>query len=213
MADARSPVVALNGANYPTWKLQCRMLLTKHGLWKIVEGTEIAPYDNQAAINKFLERRDKALSTIVLAIDPSLLYLLGDPQDPGEVWDILSDQFQAKTWANKLTLRRKLFALKLGENQSVQDHIKSMVEIFDELAVIGHPVEEEDKVVQILTSLPESYDMLVTAFEATAEVPKLAVVTERLLNEERKIKEKRGSKGGGFSGDALFVSGKPRTCF
>ena len=189
------------------------MLLTKHGLWKIVEGTEIAPYDNQAAINKFLERRDKALSTIVLAIDPSLLYLLGDPQDPGEVWDILSDQFQAKTWANKLTLRRKLFALKLGENQSVQDHIKSMVEIFDELAVIGHPVEEEDKVVQILTSLPESYDMLVTAFEATAEVPKLAVVTERLLNEERKIKEKRGSKGGGFSGDALFVSGKPRTCF
>ena len=216
MADARSPVLALNGANYPTWKVQCRMILMKYGVWKIVEGTEVAPpHENQVALNKFNERRDKALSTIVLAVDPSLLYLLGDPQDPVEVWRILSDQFQAKTWANKLTLRRKLFSLKLRENQSVHDHIKSMVEIFDELAVIGYPVEEEDRVVQILTSLPESYNMIVTAFEASPEVPKLAVVTERLLNEERKIKEKRdiGSTGGGFPGNALFVSSKPKTCF
>ena len=62
-----------------------------------------------------------------------------------------------------------------------------MVEIFDELAVIGDAVEEEDKVVHILTSLPESYGMLVTALEASAEVPKLELVTERILNEERKM--------------------------
>ena len=31
---------------------------------------------------KFIARRDQALATVVLLIDPSLLYLLGDPQDP-----------------------------------------------------------------------------------------------------------------------------------
>ena len=36
-------IVPLNGTNYPTWKLQCRMALMKDGLWGIVSGTEAAP--------------------------------------------------------------------------------------------------------------------------------------------------------------------------
>ena len=171
MAEIRSPVIALNGHNYATWKVQCRMVLMKYGVWKIVEGTEIAPEpvgDNHVAISKFNDRRDKALSTIVLAVDPSLLYLLGDPQDPVDVWRKLADQFQAKTWANKLSLRCKLQRLRLDENRPMQEHIKAMIEVFDELAVIGSPMEEEDRVAQILTSLPDSYNMLVTAFEASS---------------------------------------------
>ena len=218
MTDPRNPIL-LTGQNYATWKVQCRMMLMKHGVWKIVEGTEVAPRptgDNQTAIAKFSDRRDKALSTIVLAVDPALLYLLGDPQDPVEVWKKLSDQFQARTWANKLALRCQLHRLRLDENRPMQEHIKSMIEIFEELAVIGSPMEEEDRVAQILTSLPESYNMLVTAFEASSEVPKIEIVTERLLNEERKIKEKRGGgRGIQLSGDALFTSSvsRQKTCF
>ena len=36
-------------------------------------------------------------------------------------------------------------------------------ETFDELAVIGDPLKEEDQVVYLLASLPVSNDMLVTA--------------------------------------------------
>ena len=65
-----------------------------------------------------------------------------------------------------------------------------MTEIFAELAVIGSPVEEEDRVVHLLASMPESYGVLITALEANSEVPKMEVVTEHLLHEERKQKEK-----------------------
>ena len=41
-----------------------------------------------------------------------------------------------------------------------------MTEVFEELAVIGDPVKEEDQVVHLLAILPESYSMLVTALEA-----------------------------------------------
>ena len=161
-----------------------------------------------------MERRDRALANIVLGIDAKLLYLLGDPQDPVQVWQLLCNQFQKKTWSNKLALKRKLYGRKLKDQESVQAHLKSMVEIFDELAVIGDAIEEEDKVVHILTSLPESYGMLVTALEASVEVPKLELVTEKILNEERKLKEKCNSSGGPSnpSDCALFVS-KPKTCF
>ena len=36
-----------------------------------------------------------------------------------------------------------------------------MTETFDELAAIGDPTTDEDKVVYLLAGLPESYDVLV----------------------------------------------------
>ena len=180
----------------------------KQGTWGFVTGNEVEPdEEDDAAWRKFNDRRGKALASIVLAVDTSNLYLLGgDPNDPAEVWQKLADQFEKKSWANKLALRRKLYSLKLKENESVQNHIKSMVEIFESLSVVGYPVEEEDRVVHILASLPESFQMLVTALEASPEVPRLEIVTERLLHEEKKLKEK--SESSKPPENALFVKSK-----
>ena len=40
-----------------------------------------------------MARRDRALAIIVLAVDPSLLYLLGDLEDTKVVWKKLEEQF------------------------------------------------------------------------------------------------------------------------
>ena len=173
-------LVPLNGTNYATWKVQCKMALIRDGVWNIVNGTEIVP-DSRTEIGlhaKYLLRKDRALATIVLSLELSLLYLIGDPEDPGVVWKKLADKFQKKTWANKLALRRRLYSLKLKEGDSVHNHIKLMTETFDELSVIGDSLNEEDKVVHLLASLCESYNMLVTAREASQDVPKWALVTE-----------------------------------
>ena len=94
-----------------------------------------------------MARQDRALATIILAIAPSLLYLIGDPEDQTAVWRKLSGQFQKKTWANKLSLRKKLFPMQLlSGSGSMMELVKKMTEIFDELAVIAEPISEEDKV-------------------------------------------------------------------
>ena len=134
----------------------------------------------------YRKRKDKALATIVLTVHPSLLYLLNDPECLYEVWKKLEGQFQPKTWANKLHLRRKLYSLKLTRGTSVQEHCKSMIELFNELAVLGDPVSEEGRVVHLLASLTESYDVLVTALEANKTVPEMDTVIERLTHEERR---------------------------
>lgn len=189
MSSSNSKIVLLNGSNYATWKIQCKMALIKNSLWGYVSGTEVEPEVDEAHA-KYLANRNKALAIIVLAIDPSLLYLLGEPEDPMIVWQILQNQFQKKTWANKLSLRRKLYSLKLKEGEEIQQHIKSMTEIFNELAVVGDPVEEEDRVVYLLASLPDSFNMIVTALESNEEVPAMATVTERLLHEDRKLNDR-----------------------
>jgi hypothetical protein len=65
-----------------------------------------------------------------------------------------------------------------------------MTEIFNELTVVGVDMTEEDRVVHLLASLPGSYNTLVTALEASAEVPRMDVVTEKLLYEEGKRKDR-----------------------
>ena len=131
MAEVKTISIApLNGSNYPTWKVQCRMALMKEGLWAIVDGSETPPPENESdKYRKFVGRRDRALALIVLSIEPLLLYLIGDPEDPIKVWTKLADQFQKKTWANKLELRRKLYSLRLKEGDSVQNYVKVMTNL------------------------------------------------------------------------------------
>ena len=215
MAEVRSTVIVpLREKNYPTWKVQCRMALVKDGLWGVVDGTDTDPgTENVEARRKYLSTRDRALAMIVLSMEPSLLYLIGDPQDPGKVWKTLQDHFQKKTWANRLELRRKLYALRLKEGDSVQEHVRRMTEIFEELSVIDAPVSDEDKVVHLLASLPDSFGMLVTALEANSEtVPKLELVTERLLHEEQKLKKKDEAAGDDQKALAAKRRLKSRTC-
>ena len=74
------------------------MALIKDSLWEIVSGTVVVPaHENADDLGKSIARRDHALAIIVLAVDPLLLYLLGEPGDPKVVWKQLQEQFQPKT--------------------------------------------------------------------------------------------------------------------
>ena len=49
----------------------------KEKLWNIVDGTEAAQWSEP--------RRDRTVAIIVLSIEPSPFYLVGDPEDPATV--------------------------------------------------------------------------------------------------------------------------------
>ena len=184
--EIKSKLVLLTGDNYATWKVQVKMCLIKDDLWRIVNETEAAPTD-AGQLAKYNVRKDRALATIVLAVDPKLLYIIGDPEEPAACWKKIEDTFQKKTWSNKLRLRKKLYGLKLADSGNLQDHLKSLVEIFDSLAVVGAPIEDEDKVINLLASLPEKYDTIVTTLEAFDAVPSWEAVTERLRKSRKAV--------------------------
>ena len=75
---------------------------------------------------------------MVLAIDPALFYLIGEPTDPTEVWTKLENQFQKKSWANKLSMRRKLHSLRLKDGDS---HVKQMTKFL----VLKQDIAEEEE--------------------------------------------------------------------
>ena len=70
-------------------------------------------------------------------------------------------------------------------------------------------MDEEDRVVQLLASLPESYDMLVTALEACENVPSMEIVIDRLLYEKKKSRDRQGETETDRE-EALAVRSKPK---
>ena len=117
-----------------------------------MDGSEVAPPKTDDQYRKFMSRSNEMLATIVLSLDPSLLYFIGDPQDPETFWTKLSDQFQKKTWENMLVLRCRLHTHQLKEGDLVQEYIKVMTETFNELAIVGVELSDEDLVVYLLAS-------------------------------------------------------------
>ncbi|KAF2347048.1 hypothetical protein FHG87_022196 [Trinorchestia longiramus] len=91
--------------------------------------------------------------------------------------------------------------MKLENGQNMQDHLKVFVELFEELAIIADAIVEEERVIILVSSLPDRFSTLVTALEANEKIPAWEVVTERLLNEERR---QRGGPGSSDSSEKLL---------
>ena len=121
--------------------------------------------------------------------------------------EFFKNQFEREKLANKLFLKKQYFCTEMKEGTSIGAHLKHMKELTDKLAAIGAPIDEEDQVVTLLGSLPQSYSTLVTALEARVDDIKLDFVQQALMHEEQKLKgQSTHSKGQ----EESALMGRPR---
>ena len=202
----------------------CMQLMQARELWGHVDGTATSPAlsessssssSDQTAFEK-VQRKTKAL--FVTSINSDLVHLITECQTPKQIWDKLKERFERNTVANKLFLKQKFFSLKMKDCDSLDDHLRRMKEITDQLAAIKAPIPEDEYIVALLLSLPRLYNTLITALTAKGDVLSLAQVHQALMSEE----EKRGlytGKGGGRvdKGETALqhekTSRKPIKCF
>ena len=75
----------------------------------------------------------------------------------------------------------------MKDGESMEARLKRMKDIVNKLSAIKVDISEEDQVVTLLGSLPETYATVVTALEAQKpETLTLEFVQNSLLNEEQK---------------------------
>lgn len=111
------------------------MALKKEGVWSIVSSAVAALGEDN--VKRVLEcyslRQNKALVTIILSINLSLSYLLRNPDNPAAVRRKLVEQFQKSC----LNLRCKLHSLRSKDGELIQNQVKTMVETFNKLSIVG----------------------------------------------------------------------------
>ena len=136
--DEKWTIDKLDGSNWMTWKFHMRHLLLGKGLYGLVDGSEeLAEGANAQARTEHRKRLQKALTSIVMAVGTSQLYLITSTETPRDTWDALRNHFERDTLANKVFLKKKFFRMEMKEGTS---HIKHMKEVTDRLAAIGSPI-------------------------------------------------------------------------
>ena len=100
-------IVPLDGANCAIWKIQCKMVLINNGLWNIVNETESVPTEANV-YGKYLSWKDRALATIVLFVDPSLLYIIRDPVDSTIIWKKLANQLSWEDLGKQINIEKEI---------------------------------------------------------------------------------------------------------
>ena len=90
-----------------------------------------------------------------------------------------------KSVTNHIYLKRYLCTLRMKEGTNIVDHLNVFNTLLCQLTSIGVKMEEEDKVVTLLCSLPNSWDHIVTSISfSTADVLEYDSVVSALLTEE-----------------------------
>ncbi|GAB2281572.1 hypothetical protein Dimus_039478 [Dionaea muscipula] len=78
------------------------------------------------------------------------------------VWQALQDEYAQDSQEREFTLRQQLVYLRKGEDKTLRDHIHAFKGLCDNLAAIGKPVADKEKVFYLLTSLGTAYEHFAT---------------------------------------------------
>lgn len=190
MGDRMVCFPKLNGSNFDNWNFKMKLLLTKEGYWKVVN----EPKPNPAPAN-WTEKDEQALVTIGLAVEDSQLIHIRKAKTAAEAWKSLENFHVKRTLSTKVSIMRRICALRLENNGDMEIHIGRVVELFDKLnGLQPDKVLDENWLVAIMcSSLSEEYDTLVTELEARSEDDLTLDLVKGKLVDECSKRRNRGS--------------------
>ena len=70
-------------------------------------------------------------------------------------WEILEKRYLTKSVESRLQLKRRLYRFQMKRGISVDEHMNSYTKLLIDLVNVDVKIDEEDKVVILLISLPE----------------------------------------------------------
>ena len=100
------------------------------------------------------------------------------------LWDKLGTLYQSKSLVNKLFLRKKLYNLRKKDGDLVTEHLNAFNTVVSQLASVDIKIPDEDKCINLLCSLPDSWDSLVIAIGRDATALHFDEIVSSLLMEE-----------------------------
>ena len=126
-----------NGSNFGLWKMKMKAILRKENcLETISERLE------NVEDKKWEQMDGNVVANLHLVVANSILSSISELQSTKEIWDTLTNLYDAKLLHNKIFLKRKLYALQMLESTLVIEHISTLKTLFSQLSVMEHYIEE-----------------------------------------------------------------------
>jgi len=92
-----------HGANFHLWKFKMRMMFSKHGLWKFVDGTATLPNEEVVRVD-YNEKETKAFALLCEHLTDAQLAHIQYCDNVKSAWEVLCGVHETNTIGNKLFL-------------------------------------------------------------------------------------------------------------
>lgn len=108
-----------------------------------------------------------------------------------ELWKKLEDKYMTKSIGNRLYLKKELFRFQFKTGNSLSEHLNDYNKILADLQNLDVKINDEDKTVLFLNSLPDTYDHLTTTLLYGKDEIKFDDVCNALINNEFQKKDQQ----------------------
>ncbi|CAA7034341.1 unnamed protein product [Microthlaspi erraticum] len=158
-------ITKLNSTNYLTWSVQVHALLDGYDLDGHLDGSTLSPSQTitiagtstpNPAYTKW-KRQDKLIFSALLGtLTPSIQTVVTKSTLFKEMWKTIAATYAKPSRGHIQQLKHQLRQHTKGD-KSIDEYIQGLMTRFDQLALLGKPVEHEDQIEYILEGLPEDY--------------------------------------------------------
>lgn len=179
----------LNGSeNYTSWSFKVKTILKRNEAFdEVVASGPPAVTPTGEALKEREKKKIKAISIFQVMVKDHLIPTVREYEDnPHGLWEHLKRRFESSAIQRKLVLTRKLSNLRMSESNSVEQYIRSVDDVRNELASIVQKVDELDLIYSVLGGLPLSWGPFVSTFGAELNrtpPPTYGDLVERLTTE------------------------------
>ena len=186
-------------------------------LWNHVNGTAtIRGNISNEEKEKFEHKAVWAQAMIVHMLTKKVTSLVQLCNNAKAVWDRLVQEFEVKS-RTTMMLRTEVNQMRLKEGGSVKVHLHEIKEIYDRLAMLDDEVGDKDQVINLLSSLPPSYNAFRSVFLARGpQITWMEVQQVLIMEEQQRDLQNTKNASRGSSNKDKIVQGAIReesTCY
>ncbi|CAA7058393.1 unnamed protein product [Microthlaspi erraticum] len=190
-----SNITKLTSTNYLTWSVQVHALLDGYDLASHIDGSTLPPSQTittaevstpNPAYTKW-KRQDRLIFSALLGtLTPSIQTVVTKSTSSKEMWDTVAATYAKPSRGHIQQLKHQLKQFNKGD-KTIDEYVQGLQTRFDQLALLGKPVEHEDQIEFILEGLPDEYKSVVEQIEGRDLSPSITEVHEKLLTKEAKL--------------------------
>lgn len=197
-------VVKFDGTgNFVLWQMRLKDLLAQQGISKALEETMPEKMD----AGKWEEMKAQAAATIRLSLSDSVMYQVMDEKTPKEIWDKLASLYMSKSLTSKLYLKQQLYGLQMQEESDLRKHVDVFNQLVVDLSKLDVKLDDEDKAIILLCSLPPSYEHVVTTLTHGKDTVKTEEIISSLLARDLR-RSKKNEAMEASQAESLLVKAK-----
>ena len=208
MAETKLSIHRFNGQNYQLWKRQMEIYMAENGLKKYVDGSTPKPAAD-ADVPAWIKKDAEAQAFLKRGLELDQLRYVADCTTAADMWARLRTVHAERSDQSVQVLLNQFINAKLDPGASMADHIAKIVSLAQRLKNMQMEQNETVVIAKILSSLPEKFDNVRTAWYAVPrDQQKLDKLTDHLVNEESLLNMRSQNVNTVDEQTAYYVKGK-----